>query len=319
MSAIRLARGFTGRSKVVKFAGCYHGHVDCAARRGRLGRRDARPARHPGRDGGVGRRHDRRALQRPRRRARGLRRRRRRDRLRHHRGGGAATWASSRRSPASTPASPSCASRSRRAAHQRRGDDRLPGLAGRLVRPRRRAARPDDLRQGDGRRLPGGGLRRSRRRDGAGWRRPAPSTRRARCRGTRSRPPPGWRRCGTPTTRSTPTSTRRPPQLGGAGVSTALSAAGVAHRLQHAGNMFSVFFSDGLAGGASPTTTAHGARTPTGSPRSSTRCSTRGVYLPPSAFEAWFVSAAHDDDALARVADALPAAARAAAAARPER
>ena len=28
MSAIRLARAFTGRSLVVKFAGCYHGHVD---------------------------------------------------------------------------------------------------------------------------------------------------------------------------------------------------------------------------------------------------------------------------------------------------
>ena len=28
MSAIRLARGATGRRKVVKFAGCYHGHVD---------------------------------------------------------------------------------------------------------------------------------------------------------------------------------------------------------------------------------------------------------------------------------------------------
>ena len=28
MSAIRLARGFTGRPKIVKFAGCYHGHVD---------------------------------------------------------------------------------------------------------------------------------------------------------------------------------------------------------------------------------------------------------------------------------------------------
>lgn len=28
MSAIRLARGATGRTKVVKFAGCYHGHVD---------------------------------------------------------------------------------------------------------------------------------------------------------------------------------------------------------------------------------------------------------------------------------------------------
>ena len=28
MSAIRLARGYTGRSKIVKFAGCYHGHGD---------------------------------------------------------------------------------------------------------------------------------------------------------------------------------------------------------------------------------------------------------------------------------------------------
>jgi glutamate-1-semialdehyde 2,1-aminomutase len=28
MSAVRLARGFTGRSRVVKFAGCYHGHAD---------------------------------------------------------------------------------------------------------------------------------------------------------------------------------------------------------------------------------------------------------------------------------------------------
>ena len=28
MSAVRLARGFTGRSAIVKFAGCYHGHVD---------------------------------------------------------------------------------------------------------------------------------------------------------------------------------------------------------------------------------------------------------------------------------------------------
>src|SRR3954467_4324753 len=28
MSALRLARGFTGRAKIIKFAGCYHGHVD---------------------------------------------------------------------------------------------------------------------------------------------------------------------------------------------------------------------------------------------------------------------------------------------------
>ncbi|MFM9983960.1 MAG: aminotransferase class III-fold pyridoxal phosphate-dependent enzyme, partial [Flavobacteriales bacterium] len=28
MSAIRLARGYTGRDKIIKFEGCYHGHVD---------------------------------------------------------------------------------------------------------------------------------------------------------------------------------------------------------------------------------------------------------------------------------------------------
>jgi glutamate-1-semialdehyde 2,1-aminomutase len=44
----------------------------------------------------------------------------------------------------------------------------------------------------------------------------------------------------------------------------------------------------------------------------------QGVYLPPSAFEAWFVSAAHDDQAIDRIATALPAAAAAAAAATPE-
>ena len=38
----------------------------------------------------------------------------------------------------------------------------------------------------------------------------------------------------------------------------------------------------------------------------------RGVYLPPSAFEAWFVNAALSGEALDRVLEALPAAARAA-------
>ena len=28
MSAIRLARGYTGKNKIIKFAGCYHGHCD---------------------------------------------------------------------------------------------------------------------------------------------------------------------------------------------------------------------------------------------------------------------------------------------------
>src|ERR1700733_2094083 len=29
MSAVRLARGYTGRNKIIKFEGCYHGHTDC--------------------------------------------------------------------------------------------------------------------------------------------------------------------------------------------------------------------------------------------------------------------------------------------------
>jgi glutamate-1-semialdehyde 2,1-aminomutase len=40
-----------------------------------------------------------------------------------------------------------------------------------------------------------------------------------------------------------------------------------------------------------------------------------GVALPPSVFEAWFLSAAHSDTVLERIIDALPASARAAAAA----
>jgi glutamate-1-semialdehyde 2,1-aminomutase len=40
-----------------------------------------------------------------------------------------------------------------------------------------------------------------------------------------------------------------------------------------------------------------------------------GVSAPPSVFEAWFLTAAHDDAALERIRQALPAAARAAAAA----
>ena len=35
MSAIRLARGFTGRNRIIKFEGCYHGHSD--GRRGTAG------------------------------------------------------------------------------------------------------------------------------------------------------------------------------------------------------------------------------------------------------------------------------------------
>ena len=39
----------------------------------------------------------------------------------------------------------------------------------------------------------------------------------------------------------------------------------------------------------------------------------QGVYLPPSAFEAWFLSSAHDDRAVQHILDALPRAAASAA------
>ncbi len=92
-------------------------------------------------------------------------------------------------------------------------------------------------------------------------------------------------------------------------VTTALSEAGVAHRVQYAGNLFSVFFS------AAPVTDFGGAQAAdTWRYRPFFHAMlAAGVYLPPSAFEAWFVNAAMDDGALALIADALPTAARAAA------
>ena len=92
----------------------------------------------------------------------------------------------------------------------------------------------------------------------------------------------------------------------------------MAHRLQHAGSMFSIFFSDPSAAGQ-PVTDYEGARKQDVFRYAAFFHSMleAGVYLPPSAFESWFLSAAHDDDAVSRVVDALPAAARAAAQASP--
>jgi glutamate-1-semialdehyde 2,1-aminomutase len=90
----------------------------------------------------------------------------------------------------------------------------------------------------------------------------------------------------------------------------ALDAAGVEHVVQYAGSMFSVFF------------TGQAVHDYEAARRQDTEAYkaffhsmlSQGVHLPPSAFEAWFVSAAHDDQAVDRVVQALPAAARAAAA-----
>ena len=94
--------------------------------------------------------------------------------------------------------------------------------------------------------------------------------------------------------------------------SSALTAAGVPFWLSEAGNLFSVFL-----GRAEPVLSFADAK------EQSTAAYAAffhamldgGVYLPPSSYEAWFLSAAHDDEALARIAGALPAAASAAAAA----
>ncbi|MGF1427373.1 glutamate-1-semialdehyde 2,1-aminomutase [Kitasatospora sp. LaBMicrA B282] len=96
-------------------------------------------------------------------------------------------------------------------------------------------------------------------------------------------------------------------------VGEALAKEGVAHRVQRAGSMFSVFFTE------EPVTDYASAK------RQEAFRFTEffhslladGVYLPPSAFESWFVSASHDERALERIAAALPAAAKAAALAKP--
>ena len=94
-------------------------------------------------------------------------------------------------------------------------------------------------------------------------------------------------------------------------VSAALSREGVAHVVQTAGNLFSFVFAE---------------QRPRNYAEAQAQESWRyapffhamldgGVSLPPSVFEAWFVSAAHDEHVLGRIVDALPAAARAAASA----
>ena len=92
-------------------------------------------------------------------------------------------------------------------------------------------------------------------------------------------------------------------------LSDALTDAGVPHQVPRAGNMLSVFFAD------SPVTDFAGARASETwrYPAFFHALLDAGVYPPPSAFETWFVSAVLDDDAFDHIAAALPGAARAAA------
>jgi glutamate-1-semialdehyde 2,1-aminomutase len=95
-------------------------------------------------------------------------------------------------------------------------------------------------------------------------------------------------------------------------VEAALELAGVPHRLQRAGSLFSVFW--GMSDAVCDYSAAQ--RQNTSAYRAFFHAMLdAGVALPPSAYEAWFLSAAHDETVIARICEALPAAAKAAAAA----
>lgn len=96
------------------------------------------------------------------------------------------------------------------------------------------------------------------------------------------------------------------------GLRQTLNEESIPYALNAAGNLFSVFF------GEEP---AHTGVSNYEEAKSQNQAAYRaffhsmleaGIYLPPSPFEAWFVSAAHSDEDIARILDALPAAARAA-------
>lgn len=94
---------------------------------------------------------------------------------------------------------------------------------------------------------------------------------------------------------------------------SAFDAAGVDHSIQTAGNLFSVAFGTSQAG-------VHNYADIKASQTFRYNAFfhsmlNSGVYLPPSAFEAWFLSASHDDAAMDLIFSALPDAAQAAAAA----
>jgi glutamate-1-semialdehyde 2,1-aminomutase len=90
----------------------------------------------------------------------------------------------------------------------------------------------------------------------------------------------------------------------------ALTAVGVPFWLSQAGSLFSVFL-----GRTEPVRSFADARnqSPAAYAAFFHAMLDGGVYLPPSGYEAWFLSAAHDEAAVGRIAEALPAAARAAA------
>ncbi|MDY0829867.1 glutamate-1-semialdehyde 2,1-aminomutase [Microbacterium sp. BG28] len=99
-----------------------------------------------------------------------------------------------------------------------------------------------------------------------------------------------------------------------AALSGALEQAGVTHAVPRAGSLFGVAFLSEAPLSYAAAQTQEAWRYPA----FFHAMLDAGVSLPPSVYEAWFLTAAHDDDALAAVVAALPTAARAAAGATPQ-
>ena len=300
MTAIRLARGYTGRSVVVKFAGCYHGHVDSLLAAAGSGVATFGLPDSAGGAGVRGGRDDRAALQRPRRGRGGVRRTRRRDRLRHHRG----RRRQHGRRPAGRRASP-------------RGSSGLPHAHGALLVS-------DEVMTGF-RCSPSGwyGL------EGpyaSGPRTCSPSAR-------------SWvaafpRRLSAVALTSWPCSPRPGPvyQAGTLSGNPVATAAGLAtlrgctpevyERLDVVSRAIAEGVSEGLGREAVSRIPCSGRARCSASSSARGRCAnyddaraqsteafaaffhamlSQGVHLPPSSFEAWFVSAAHDDEAVDHV------------------
>ena len=186
MSAVRVARAFTGRDKIVKFEGCYHGHADAFLVKAGSGATTLGMPTSPGVAGAGRRRHAARALQRPRVRRRAAATRTPARSPPSSSSRSPATWASCRPPTASCRAARALHA-ARHPADLRRGDLRLPRVGRRRAGDLRRHAGPDVPRQDHRRRPAGRRLRRTRRHHGAWSRRRARSIRRARCRAIRWR------------------------------------------------------------------------------------------------------------------------------------
>ncbi len=297
MSALRLARAATGREKVLKFAGAYHGHVDGLLAEAGSGLATQGIPASPGVPEAADGRDRRGPLERRGGGAGGVRRARA--------GGGHLRALPGQHGPRPAGlrlprAAARAGDRARGAADLRRGDLGLPDRARRRAGADRRLAGPDRDGQDPRRRAARGRVRRLDGADGAdrpgrrrlpgrhaerepARRRRGPGDARAARRGGLPRAVVHHRRAG----RRAGRGRRRPPGLGRAH-----------HRA--ADRLLRGRPADDYAGAAACDTQAYGAWC--------RALLARGVYPPPSQFEAWFPSLAHTREHVTRTVEAAAAA-----------